>query len=457
MNVLDPDVKYKINYCIPLWLRDEHIRLSVRRPVGRLSVTELRRDGPVAVVGFGPSLKKTWEQVRDFKYIISCSGSHKFLIARGIIPTWHVEVDPRPHKVELLGTPHKDVEYLIASCCSPALFDHLAGYNVKIWHVFDATDDGIRLLPSDEWAITGGCDVGLRSLTNAAFLGFRDLHVFGIDGCEESGVRHAAEHPNEKATACIVKHGEKEFITTAGLLLAAKQVFHELDMMPVVKVTFYGDGLVQEMAKSYVPKTDSDPMTMNIVGASRPPLISDHYRELNRKLHVDNVEYGAFAGRRAEFVEQMAEQLGARTVLDYGCGKGGLGRAMSFPIWEYDPAIPGKDELPKAADLVCCLDVLEHVEPEHLGAVLADIRRCMRGAGYFIINTTKSSKSFLTGENTHLIQHDGTWWENVIGHFFEIAKTIPLHEGREMHYIVAPRTEKQKQKLNEEKGEEVAA
>ena len=113
---LDLTQKQEVSYCVPIWLRDEQIKQAIARPeCGRLEPHQELRTDPCAIVCFGPSLNETWEKVRDFKYIFSCSGSHKFLLERGIVPTWHVEVDPRQHKVALLGPPHPDVTYLPSS------------------------------------------------------------------------------------------------------------------------------------------------------------------------------------------------------------------------------------------------------------------------------------------------------------------------------------------------------
>jgi hypothetical protein len=115
--LLDPTAKQNVKYCIPLWLRDEQIKAAIKRVDARIeSATELRKE-PIAIVCYGPSLASTWEQIKDYKYIMSCSGAHKFLMDRGIIPTWHLEVDPRAHKVQLIGKPHPSVEYVIASTC----------------------------------------------------------------------------------------------------------------------------------------------------------------------------------------------------------------------------------------------------------------------------------------------------------------------------------------------------
>src|SRR6267142_2328196 len=92
--VLDPAQPQKVSYCIPLWLRDEQVRANCREVKGRIAPQyELRKD-PIALVCYGPSLNDTWERVRDFKYVMTCSGAHRFLLERGVVPTWHTEVDP---------------------------------------------------------------------------------------------------------------------------------------------------------------------------------------------------------------------------------------------------------------------------------------------------------------------------------------------------------------------------
>lgn len=435
--------KQKTSYCIPNWLRDEQIKVAAARIKGRIQPGEKKGD-PIAVVGFGPSLNDTWEEVKNFKHVISCSGAHKFLVDRGIVPTYHLEVDPREHKVALIGQPQKETEYLISSTCHPKVFDHLEGYNVKLWHVFDATEDGKRLLPPGEWAITGGCDAGLRAVTIAAFLGYRDLHVFGLDGNARDGEKHAADHPNKIPQFNEVEYPEGSGViyhTTSGMLEAAKQMWHELDQLPAVKATFYGNGLIQAMARDYKPKqVEVTKPYENIVAFSKPELFSAEYRELNAKLHHDNLAYGVGGGKHADTVLKLCKSLKTTSVLDYGCGKGYLAKKLPFPIWEYDPAIPGKTDAPRQADLVVCTDVLEHIEPDKLDFVLDDLRRCTRKVGYFIVHTGPSAKTLADGRNAHLIQQPRAWWEERFGIYFEIGKV--LETGPLLYVVVGPKQSK---------------
>ena len=70
-------------------------------------------------------------------------------------------------------------------------------------------------------------------------------------------------------------------------------------------------------------------------------LISEDYRELNKQLHESRPDYGTSGGKWALRIEELANSLGAITILDYGCGKQTLGMALShLLIAGYDPARP---------------------------------------------------------------------------------------------------------------------
>jgi len=449
MKTVSFDQKLEVSYAIPLWLRDEQMRQNIARPIPRVQPEEGRTDS-IAVVCFGPSLKETWGQVKGFRYVLSCSGSHKFLVERGIVPTWHIEVDPRPHKVELIGPPQRTTEYLLASTCHADVFEHLKDSNVKLWHVFDATEDGQRLIPNGEWGLTGGCDVGLRALTMAAFLGFRDLHIFGMDHSSGSGEeppiqRHADAHPKSGKEFLRCEHNGKHYWTTPAMLAACQQVWHELDMIPGIKATFYGEGLCQAVAKDHVRK-QSESKLANVVAFSNPELISAEYTHLNAEMHRVNLAYGVGGGKHAETVLKLAKSIESQSVLDYGCGKGYLGKALPFPIWEYDPAIPEKSSAPRPADLVVCTDVLEHIEPDKLPFVLDHLSRVTRKVGFLVIHTGPALKTLPDGRNTHLIQHGRIWWKRELRKFFNVARIFEV--GKELWVLVAPKA-KRTMKMNE--------
>lgn len=136
-------------------------------------------------------------------------------------------------------------------------------------------------------------------------------------------------------------------------------------------------------------------------------LISNEYLALQRKMHRG--EYGISSKRYIQDVMGFAGQLGAEVVLDYGCGEGKL-KLNGLTLYQYDPAIDGKDALPKPADLVVCTDVLEHIEPDKLGAVMAHIYALAKKGAYFVIALRPANLIMPDGRNAHLTVQDGPWW-----------------------------------------------
>lgn len=443
--MLDVNARQAVRYCVEPAIKFEQIKINVRKPCGRIEAgVELRKE-PIACVSFGPSLKNTWEKIREFKYVMSCSGSHKFLVEHGIAPSFHIDVDPRPHKVKLIGQPHKDCHYLIASTCHPQLIDYLlnAGCKVDLWHIFDNEEEGYRIIPTGEYMVTGGCSVGVRTMTIARFLGFTDLHIFGMDGSfPHDGNSHAGEHPNDSSKKSVyeTEYNGVKYRTTPSMLEAARNTWHELDMMYDTKATFYGEGLVQAMSKDY--KRKELPAKAEVfIAFDKPELISAEYKELNYKLHQENPMYGIGGARHAKTVLKLCQSLQTSSVLDYGAGKCQLSRELPFPIWNYDPAIPEISASPRPADIVVCTDVLEHIEPEKLGWVLKDIARCTKKLAFFVIHTGPSSKTLADGRNTHLIQKDKKWWHKILKKFFTVAKDS-IKEVPPLLYVVVAKKEK---------------
>lgn len=129
----------------------------------------------------------------------------------------------------------------------------------------------------------------------------------------------------------------------------------------------------------------------------------------------------------------MVKEAGFRTVLDYGCGKGTLAKTLPFPIWEYDPAIKNKDWPPRPSELVVCADVLEHIEPECLDAVLDDLASLTLDVAYFVIHTKPAGKDLPDGRNAHLIQEGKDWWERKL---FGRFTGLTLETHNELHMVL---------------------
>lgn len=154
--------------------------------------------------------------------------------------------------------------------------------------------------------------------------------------------------------------------------------------------------------------------------------ISPEYQQLNSELH-SNPRYGCNSARHLTRVTDALELVGGTTVLDYGCGKGGLVReiqsrpSLGIDIQGYDPAIPEFSDPPRPADLVISTDVLEHIEPELLRNVLTEINS-MAGKAiiYLIALRLDSTKLLPDGTNPHKIVKPWTWW---------VERLVTVHKG----------------------------
>lgn len=140
-------------------------------------------------------------------------------------------------------------------------------------------------------------------------------------------------------------------------------------------------------------------------------LITNEYRELNGQLHETREDYGRNGHKHIDDVRAMAHACSARTVLDYGSGKGTLAAtARDLAVMCYDPAVPSVAGDPEPADLLVSTDVLEHIEPDCVDAVLDHMRAKTLKACYLVVSTKPAKKFLADGRNAHLSVHSAEWW-----------------------------------------------
>jgi hypothetical protein len=172
--------------------------------------------------------------------------------------------------------------------------------------------------------------------------------------------------------------------------------------------------------------------------------ISEEYREEQVRLH-QNPDYGMASIGLAPFVAEIIRHMSPKTVTDYGAGKCHLLKKLKslhvvdFSYQPYDPAFPEYGEA-RAADLVCCIDVLEHIEPNLLDNVLSDLAGLTRKIGFFSIHTGPAKKHLSDGRNAHLIQKPSSWWLPKLESFFEIGHVEQLEAiGKGFTVVVGPK------------------
>jgi hypothetical protein len=109
-------------------------------------------------------------------------------------------------------------------------------------------------------------------------------------------------------------------------------------------------------------------------------------------------------------------------LLDYGCGAqtnlpkalqqlpDGLKPNHRLSYQAYDPGVPRFSKAPLPADMVTCIDVLEHIEPQCIDAVLDDLARLAQPLLFATVDTGPALKTLPDGRNAHVLQRPLDWW-----------------------------------------------
>lgn len=154
--------------------------------------------------------------------------------------------------------------------------------------------------------------------------------------------------------------------------------------------------------------------------------ISEDYLNLQKELYL-NPNYGIASLEFAPLIAQIAKQTNIETLSGYGAGKKRLLEGLKNngfnpkQYYPFDPAFPEYGE-PQKADLVCCIDVLEHIEPTKLDLVLDEIATITTGLGFFTVHMGPAGKILSDGRNAHLIQKPTSFWLPKLCQYFNILE-----------------------------------
>lgn len=259
--------------------RWRNVEASLARITKRIETAD-KHDRVAVVACYGPSLLETIDTLKASYEsgevdVVSVSGSHDLLLSHGIVPKYHIECDPRPHKALNIDQSRPDVIYMVASVCHPEYFDKLGDADIRLWHVSTA-EHVMRLIgeakENPRHIISGGGSVGLRSIPLLYALGYREMHMFGLD-CSfqsdgETVQQWAGKHAGKRQDVCEVLCDQELFISSPVLLTYATNFFETIQKVTDLNVRLYGRGLLQAMCKYYMSqgameRVDVDPEVAN--------------------------------------------------------------------------------------------------------------------------------------------------------------------------------------------------
>lgn len=224
----------------------------------------------LAIVCGGPSLRDTFDDLRarvaDGVLVCATNNSAKWLLERGITPNIHMMVDSREFMTRFVDPPILSCTYVLASQCHPSLFNALSGHpRAYICHVggLASKTDAPAYYNGRYVMLNSGCTVGLASIWAMHLLGYRALHVYGMDGCFAGDEHHAYKQPENDFNAGTEKMtGVYEWDalgrTWRGNVWMMKQA-EDLILTTMfggsadLNIEFYGDGFIQHIVKTYRP------------------------------------------------------------------------------------------------------------------------------------------------------------------------------------------------------------
>jgi hypothetical protein len=172
-------------------------------------------------------------------------------------------------------------------------------------------------------------------------------------------------------------------------------------------------------------------------------LISETYKAQQAHLHA-TTNYGTASIKYAPLVTEIINKLEITHLLDYGCSKNmnlvkHIKPKHKLTYQAYDPCVEELSGEPVPAQMVACIDVLEHIEPELLDNVLDHIASLTEAVAFLTVHTGPASKVLPDGRNAHINQQPMEWWLPKLLQRFEL-QTVQATHAHAFHVIGHPRT-----------------
>lgn len=165
-------------------------------------------------------------------------------------PTLWAASDSQALVARFVQLPTYPTEHLVASRCHPDVFEALAGDDVSIWHIQDCAAD--LLVGRDQ--MPDAPSITLQAAFLAAYLGWRELVFHGWDGCYIAGKHHAVNQEHGHAVVSMTV-GAQTFDTTLAWIAEAEDAVKMLGVLPGVKVTVVGPGMIAAFIAAKPPES----------------------------------------------------------------------------------------------------------------------------------------------------------------------------------------------------------
>lgn len=159
--------------------------------------------------------------------------------------------------------------------------------------------------------------------------------------------------------------------------------------------------------------------------------------EQYKLLHSKNAGYGRSATCLSE-IQTLCRTRGYKNLIDYGCGKGLLADKLEpeFSVQRYDPATFPTPPVP--ADLVICMDVMEHLCIDNHDGEMSYYKHVLRHQSrlsenlFANISCRPAVHRLPNGMNCHTLVRSPEWWLDQIKPYFKILGHRFNHENQNL-------------------------
>lgn len=195
-----------------------NVQYAVRQGWPQMRAWPWRPDR-VCIVGSGPSLASTAEELRQLQWsganVVTLNGAYQWCIEHGIRPDSQIVMDARASNARFVDPVVPGCRYVLASQCAPETWNAVKGRpDVWIWHAVVEKDDAIAKFLDGYYAgnwfgVGGGTTVATRALSLLRQAGYLRFDLFGVDCCWLGDVHHAMPQPeNDRDTRATVSVGD---------------------------------------------------------------------------------------------------------------------------------------------------------------------------------------------------------------------------------------------------------
>jgi uncharacterized Rossmann fold enzyme len=403
-----------------------NVRYNTALDLEWIKPVDARQHSDVAImIGGGASVEDHIKEIHELRNaggtVFAMNGASKWATDQGINVDYQVIADAKAETSTLIDPLANN--YLLASQVHADTMNAVMGIKEpKLWHLETGNIEA-DFAPKEKYGgyalIGGGASVGNSAMCVAYTLGFRELHLFGYDSSHTDDRSHAYDQPMNTNMPCVdVKWGGETYKTSVAMKAQAEKFQMTSQALEQVgcDLKVYGDGLLQAMYRTEAKNLSEQEkyQTMWQFDLYRDTSPGEHMVDTFLELAKPDsliIDFGCGTGRACLAMSEKGHDVLA---MDFASNCRDQ-EAMVLPFIEWDLTQP----IPSRARYGFCTDVMEHIPPEDVKAVVKNIMEAAENV-FFQISTVDDIHGKLIGAPLHLSVYIHGIWKEIISEFGDI-------------------------------------